>query len=456
MRAARILVIDDEEVIHWSIKETLRTAGHEIFTAETAAEGLSLFREVLPDLVFLDVRLPDSDGLTVLRKIKAEGERDAAVIIMTAFAEIRTAVEAMRMGAYDYLRKPFEFEELNALVARTLETTDLRREVVEIRQARKRTYGPENIVGSSAKMQQVLATLDKVAVSNAATVLVRGENGTGKELIARALHYGSRRADGPLVEIASTSMPEQLLESELFGYERGAFTDAKAAKRGLLELANEGTLFLDEIGDMPLASQAKLLRVIETRRFKRLGGTTDHQLDIRIVAATNRDLELAVREGKFREDLFYRLNVIPITVPPLRERREDIPLLIRHYIEKYNVEFRSNFRGISEEALQLLHEYSWPGNVRELRNLVERVMILERGEMILPEHLPPEIADPKPVLALVLQEENPRGPSLEEVEKNMVERALEMAGGNQTRAAQLLSIGRNALRYKMRKFGLSD
>ncbi len=456
MRAAKILVVDDEEMIRWLIEETLQKAGHEVFTAETAAAGVARFRELLPDVVFLDVKLPDEDGLSVLRLIKAEGDHDAAVIVMTAFAEIRSAVAAMRLGAFDYLKKPFDFDELDVLVGRALETTSLRREVGEIRQERRRTYGPENIVGTSPKMLEVLELLEKVVESNASTVLIRGENGTGKDLIARALHYGSRRAEGPLMEIACTAMPESLFESELFGYERGAFTDAKSAKRGLLELSNGGTLFLDEIGDMPPASQAKLLRLIDTRRFKRLGGTVDLQVDIRIVAATNRDLEAAVQEGKFREDLYYRLKVIPITLPPLRERREDVPLLMRHYIEKYNEEFRKCFRGVAEEANRLLAAYSWPGNVRELRNLVERIMILERGDLILPEHLPPEIASPTSQLGAKRYRLHPSGISLDAVEKDFIEQAIELAGRNQTRAAQLLSIGRDALRYRMQKFGLLD
>jgi len=456
MRKAKILVVDDEQMIRWSIQQTLVAAGYEVTCAETAGEGLAMFRQVLPQVVFLDVRLPDGDGLSTLQVIKEEAQQETAVVVMTAYGEIRTAVEAMRLGALDYLKKPFDFDELEVIVERALEATSLKRELGELRREKKRAYSAENIIGRSEKMQAVLQLLDKIAESDATTVLVSGENGTGKDLFARAIHYHSRRADGPFLEIACTAMPESLLESELFGYEKGAFTDAKANKSGLLEIADGGTLFLDEIGDMPLTSQVKLLRVLETKRFKRLGGTVDHDVDIRIVAATNRDLEVAVREQRFRADLYYRLKVIPVVLPPLRERQEDVPLLLEHYMVKYNAEFRKEFRFVSEEALKILSGYPWPGNVRELRNLVERIMILERGDTILPEHLPPEIrAVAKPYSTAVPNYRLvPTGICLEDVEKDFVRQALELAGGNQTRAAQLLSISRDALRYRMQKFGL--
>jgi two-component system response regulator AtoC len=455
-----VLVIDDERMIRWSIEQTLRPAGYEVSVAATAAEGMALFRQLLPAVVFLDVRLPDEDGLTLLKQMKAESGADTAVIIMTAYGEIRTAVEAMRAGAYDYLKKPFDFDELEVVVSKALETTQLRREVGEIRQERKKIYGVENIVARSAAMQRVLSVLDKVIQSDAATVLLRGENGTGKDLFARAIHYHGKRANGPFMDIACTAMPETLLESELFGYEKGAFTDARATKRGLLEMADGGTLFLDEIGDMPLLSQVKLLKVIESRTFKRLGGTVDQHVDIRIIAATNRDLEAAVKEGRFREDLYYRLKVIPIVLPPLRDRPEDIPLLLEHYMTKYNAEFHKNFRHVSPAAHRLLMAYAWPGNVRELRNLVERILILENGDTILPEHLPPEMTtavDPGGSPAAPTRFRLPStGLSLEEVERDFVRQSLEATGGNQTHAAQLLGISRDALRYRMQKFGLLE
>jgi two-component system response regulator AtoC len=456
MPPARILVIDDEQMIRWSIEETLRTAGHEVAIAETAAEGMALFRQLLPEVVFLDVRLPDDHGLNVLKRMKDENGADTAVVVMTAFGEIRTAVEAMRLGAFDYLKKPFDFEELEVIVKRALETTQLQREVGELRDERRKTFGAENIIGQSEKMRHVMSLLERIAQSDAATVLLQGENGTGKDLFARAIHLRGKRADGPFVDISCTAMPDTLFETELFGHEKGAFTDAKTMKRGLLELADKGTLFLDEVGDMPLVSQAKVLKVIESRQFKRVGGTVDHHVDIRIVAATNRDLEGAVREGRFREDLYYRLKVIPVVLPPLRERREDIPLLLEHYIEKYNADFRKGFRRVSPDALQLLMAYPWPGNVRELRNLVERILILERGDTILPEHLPPEIsaaAAPSQEAGSPQYRLRPTGICLDEVEKDFVRQALDAAGGNQTRAAQLLGISRDQLRYRMQKFG---
>jgi two-component system, NtrC family, response regulator AtoC len=463
-----VLVIDDERMIRWSMEQTLRAAGFEVAAAATAAEGLSLFHQLLPEVVFLDVRLPDGDGLALLKQIKDESGSDTAVVIMTAFGEIRTAVEAMRLGAHDYLKKPFDFDELEVMVGKALEATQLRRAVGELRQERRKIFGVENIVGQSEQMRRVTALLEKVAHSDATTVLLQGENGTGKDLFAHAIHCRSSRAEGPFLDLSCTAMPEALFESELFGYERGAFTDAKTTKRGLLECADHGTLFLDEVGDMPLVSQAKLLKVIETKTFKRLGGTVDHHVDIRIIAATNRDLESAVRAGRFREDLYYRLKVIPIVLPPLRERPADIPLLLTHFMARYNAEFRKSFQTVSRDALRHLMAYRWPGNVRELRNLLERVLILEQGDTILPEHLPPEItattggtpaaappeADPTPPAApqFCLP---PTGISLEEVEKDFVRQSLEICAGNQTRAAQLLGISRDALRYRMQKFGLT-
>jgi two-component system response regulator AtoC len=449
--STRVLVVDDEQMIRWSMEETLRAAGYDVAGAETAAKGVALFRELRPAVVFLDLRLPDGDGLTVLRTLKSENGEDAAVIVMTAFGEISTAVEAMRLGAYDYLKKPFDFDELEVLVGRALDTTQLRRQVGEIRQERQKTYALDNIVGASEKIQDVLRLVEKVAQSDATTVLVRGENGTGKDLVARAIHYHSRRADGPFLDLSCTAMPETLFESELFGYERGAFTDAKSLKRGLLESADRGTLFLDEVGDMPLVSQAKFLRVLETRQFKRLGGTVDQRVDIRIIAATNSDLEAAVRNGRFREDLYYRLKVIPIVLPPLRERPGDIPLLLHHFMAKYNAEFRKNFLHVSDSALKLLVAYAWPGNVRELRNLLERILILESGDTILPEHLPPEITAPTASAGSTRFTLPPQGIRLDEVEMDFVRQALRMVDGNQTRAANLLGISRDALRYRLQK-----
>jgi DNA-binding NtrC family response regulator len=451
MGKAKVLVIDDEQMIRWSIEQTLSAAGHDVAVAAAAAEGMALFRQHLPEVVFLDMRLPDGDGLSLLKKMKEENGQESAVIVMTAFGEIRAAVEAMRLGAYDYLKKPFDFDELEVIVGRALETTHLRREVSELREERRKTYGVQNIVGKSEKIRRVLDLVEKIAESDATTVLIEGENGTGKDLFARAIHCGSKRADNAFLDISCTAMPETLFESELFGYEKGAFTDARATKKGLLELADGGTLFLDEVGDLPLMSQPKLLKFIESRQFKRLGGTVDQRVDLRIVAATNRNLEEAVRQGRFREDLYYRLRVIPIVLPPLRERREDVPLLLQHYMAKYNAEFHKDFHGISDDALRSLVSYSWPGNVRELKNLLERILILEKGNTILLEHLPPEILEPRVNSVQPRYRLTPAGINLEQVEKDFVRQALQLAQGNQTRAAQLLGISRDALRYRMHK-----
>lgn len=457
MPVVKVLVIDDEKMIRWSMEQTLKAAGYEVFTAGSAAEGMQMFRQEIPEVIFLDIRLPDEDGLQFLKKIREEENgKETAVIVMTAYGEIRSAVEAMRLGAYDYLKKPFDFDELEVIVGKALETTRLRQEVVELRWERKKPYGLENIIGQSEKMEQVLSLVERIAQSDATTVLIQGESGTGKDLIARAIHYQSRRADKPFMDISCTAMPETLFESELFGYEKGAFTDARAMKKGLLELADGGTVFLDEVGDVPLVSQAKLLKIIENKTFKRLGGTVDKHVDVRFIVATNRELEQAVKEKKFRDDLYYRLKVIPIYLSPLREKREDIPLLLHYFMEKYNRECRKNFRRVSEEALHFLMHYHWPGNVRELKNLVERVMILEKGDEIRLEYLPPEmtVKGQTHLMAQALHIIPPGGISLEEVERDLVCQALEVAQGNQTKAAQLLGIGRDALRYRMEKFGL--
>jgi len=462
--SAKILVTDDEEMIRWSVAQTLRAAGYEVAEAGDAIEGMALFRQLLPDIVFLDMRLPDGNGLDLLKQIKAESGGESAVIMMTAYGEVRTAVEAMRLGAFDYLKKPFDFDELEVLVGKALEAIHLRREVVELRHERRERYGITNIIAHSEKMRSVLALVEKVAQSDTATVLLQGENGTGKDMLARAIHSHGKRSDAAFMDISCSAMPEALLESELFGYEKGAFTDARGTKRGLLELADGGTLFLDEIGDMPLLSQAKLLKFIETRTFKRLGGTADQRVDLRIIAATNCDLEGAVNEGRFRQDLYYRLKVIPVVLPPLRERRPDIPALVQHFMDRYNTEFNKHFARIDEDAMEVLLTYPWPGNVRELRNLIERILILERGDTIRLEHLPPEflITSTEPRAAV----HEPAAPtdgdfrlpdggiSLEEVEKDFVRQAIARSEGNQTRAAQLLGISRDALRYRLQKFGL--
>jgi len=370
---------------------------------------------------------------------------------------VETAVEAIKLGAYDYINKPFNQDELVISVRKALETSSLRREVRALRHQQEERFGLTNIVGDSPSMREVFRMIGKVGRSAASTVLITGESGTGKDLVAKAIHYASDRASGPFMNITCSALPENLLESELMGHERGAFTDARTSKQGLFELANGGTLFLDEIGDMGILLQAKLLRFLEEKTFKRVGGVRDIKVELRIIAATNRDLARAVKEGRFREDLYYRLKVIPIVLPPLRDRVEDIPRLARHFIDQFNREFKKSCKGVDEAAGALLQRHAWPGNVRELRNVIERAMILEDKAHLQEEDLPEEIrgvaasASPAAGGGFTLPD---GGYSLEKMEEDLVRQAMQKAGGNQSRAARLLAISRDALRYKIKKFNL--
>src|SRR5512136_2531788 len=374
MKKTKILVVDDEQLIRWSIEQNLKKQGYEIITACDGEEALKLVREEQPELILLDIQMPGINGLEVLERVK-EFDEDIVVIMVTAQGGLETAVSAMRLGAYDYVNKPFNLDELAIVIKKSLETSSLRREVAGLRSEHKKV-GPPNIIGASKHMKNVLAMMDKVAKSEAATVLVQGESGTGKELVAKWLHYKSNRADKPFVAINCAAVPATLLESELFGYEKGAFTDAKATKKGLFELGDGGTIFLDEIGDMELGMQAKLLRFLEDRTFRRIGGAKVISVDIRIISATNKDLMKAIEDKSFRNDLYYRLQVIPIFLPPLRERREDIIQIAMHFIGYFNREFNKQVTGISSEAEQLFLNYHWPGNIRELKNVIERAIIL--------------------------------------------------------------------------------
>jgi two-component system response regulator AtoC len=451
----KILVIDDEKLIRWTLEQHLVKEGYEVVTADSAEKGLTIITEESPDLVLLDNRLPEMTGLELLEKLNVQ-ERGLMVIMITAYGLVETAVKAMKLGAYDYISKPFNLEEITFVIRKALEAGSLRRQV-------KQLQGKiDTIIGETEKMNRVKELILRIAKSDATTVLVQGESGTGKELVAKAIHFGSARADKPFMAINCAALPVTLLETELMGHEKGAFTDAKAVKKGLFELADAGTLFLDEIGDMDLSMQAKLLRVLEEKSFRRVGGVKDIKVDVRVISATNQDLSTAMTAGKFRRDLFYRLQVVPINLPPLRERGRDVLSLARHFMEHFNRECHKSVQGFSKETETILLSYGWPGNVRELKNVIERAMIFEVENEILPEHLPQELVDAKAMTAqltgapisldcLVIPE---TGISIEDVEHALVKKALEMADDNQTRAAQLLRMPRDAFRRRMKRFGL--
>jgi DNA-binding NtrC family response regulator len=449
--SGRILIIEDEQLIRWSLRQKLEECGYEVDEAETGAEGLTQFESEVYDLIMLDYKLPDMTGLDILRQVR-ESDTDVVIIMMTAYSTIESAVEAMKLGAYDYVTKPFDMTELLHNVSKALETTMLRREVRELRKRLQREHGSDRIVGHHECMKSLFDTIKRVSESSASTVFLRGESGTGKDLVARIIHQGSDRALEPFMNITCTAISETLLESELFGHERGAFTDAKSMKKGLFELADRGTIFLDEVGDMPPGLQAKLLRFLEDRTFRRVGGTREIQVDVRIIAATNRDLEKAIQEGQFRNDLLYRLDVVTIDLPPLRDRGEDVILLAKYFLTKFAQDFRKTLTGLDESAVNKLMSYDWPGNVRELRNVIERGALLTRAEVLASDDLVigrPGRSDTAESINLP-----PEGIDLHEIENQLVRKALQRANNNQTQAAKLLSLSRDAFRYRMEKLGL--
>ena len=450
MANATVLVVDDEPLIRWSLVNRLKEEGYRTLEAGTAGDAVALHRDGA-DLVLLDFALPDANGLAVLKQVK-ETDPDTLVIMLTAQTGVETAVESMRHGAFHYLNKPFDLDEVMLLVEKALETTQLRREVRALRATQAQPYGPKSIVGESAAIVGVRALLQKIGASPASTVLLTGESGTGKDLAAKVIHYSSARAARPFMNITCSALPETLLESELFGHERGAFTGADRQKRGLLESADGGTIFLDEIGEMVPLLQAKLLRFLEDKCFKRVGGASDIKVDVRVIAATNRLLHEEVKKGRFRDDLFYRLNVMAVPLPPLRERRDDIPLLLKHYIDAFNTEFRKKIQGVTPGAMAALTRYPWPGNVRELRNAVERAMLLSEGTQLSEEQFSMLGAGEGQLSAEVGLPAG--GINLEGLERSLVVQALERSGWNQTRAATLLGMNRDQIRYRIEKFGL--
>lgn len=452
----RVLIVEDEALIRWSLRRKFEERGYEVLEAETGEVADARLAEGDFDLVMLDYQLPDMTGLDVLRRLR-ERDQDAVVIMMTAYSTIKTAVDAMRLGAFDYLAKPFQMDELLFTVDKALETTKLRRELRTLRTQLQRDYGSDMLIGQHPSIRALLDTIHRVAVSGASTVLIRGETGTGKDLVARLIHNSSPRAARPCVNITCTALSETLLESELFGHERGAFTDARTQKKGLLEAADGGTVFLDEIGDMAPALQAKLLRFLEERRFRRVGGTQEICVDVRVIAATNRHIEDAIRDGKFREDLFYRLNVVALTLPPLRERGDDVKLLARHFATRFSHEFKKPVTEVSEAALNRLMAHDWPGNVRELRNAVERAVLLSRAAVLTEEDFvlaSRAAATTSSLETLVLPESGYPLSRLDEVEKSLLKQALERTHNNQVQAAELLGVSRDRLRYRMQKYGL--
>jgi two-component system, NtrC family, response regulator AtoC len=450
---AKILVVDDEKNMRWALERALKAQGYEVYQAEDGKQGLEAALHIRPELVILDLKMPEMDGLAVLTALK-EQVPEIMVVMITAHGSTASAVEAMKLGAYDYINKPFDIDELKLVVAKALEVENLKATVQRLEHEVKERYSFQNIIGKGQVIQNIFALIERIADTNA-TVLIQGESGTGKELVARALHYSSNRKNNPFIQVNCAALPESLLESELFGHEKGAFTGAIAQRQGRFELANGGTIFLDEIGEISPQVQVKLLRVIQERSFERIGGQQTINIDVRVVAATNKDLAVEMREGRFREDLFYRLNVIPLHMPSLRERKEDIPLLIEHFLKKYDPKRRIS--SVHPAALKLLVDYYWPGNVRELENTMERLAIVTPGATIEASDIPAEFRHsrvlPGPEVRFMMPES---GLDLEQVEKAFITQALELAQGNKSKAAKLLGLTRHTLLYRIEKHNLDE
>jgi two-component system, NtrC family, response regulator AtoC len=472
MNTHRILVVDDEKLVCWSLNEMLTEAGYIVETALSGTEARTRFDTFNPHVVLLDVRLPDASGIELLAEFKS-CDTDVLVLMITAYADADSAVKALKTGADDYIGKPFNLDNIKHIIKQCLEKKQLRQEVNSFRREQRKTYDYDNLTGNSPEIIHVFKMINVCAETDAKIVSIHGASGTGKELVSRAIHFHSSRSNSPFIEINCAAIPENLLENELFGHEKGAFTDASQTYKGIFESAEGGTVFLDEIGDMPLIMQAKILKLIDSRKFRRLGGTKDIEANVRIITATHQNLQKLVQKNQFRNDLFFRLNVMTITIPPLRERREDIPTLTNYFIKRINEEYGSCTQGISAEALERLQQYHWPGNVRELRNAIERAMMLEQGPILSTRYFGQEISKrdqrsenergdkitnvPHPNTQgndafFVLP---PDGISIEEVEKELINQALNRFEGNQTQAARCLHMTRDTFRYRLKKHGLS-
>jgi len=457
MQDRRLLIVDDEDVLRTSLEINFKSGGFNVKTAASGESVMELVHGFSPMVILLDLRLPCMDGISVLKQI-GKANLDINVIIMTAYGDTQTTVEAVKCGAYNFINKPFELEELEALVHNAFENIELKREVDYLRYRQKKLEKYGDIVGKSRAMQEIYSQIDRIAETRDTTVLIRGESGTGKELVAGAIHHKSTRHSHPFMEINCASLPETLLESELFGHEKGAFTDARAMKKGLFELADTGTLFLDEIGELPLSIQVKLLGFLEKKQFKRLGGARDIKVDVRIVTATNRNLEQAIIQGLFREDLYYRLNVVSLFIPPLRERRSDIPLLAAYFLEQFCKEMGKRKRVFSREALDLLAGHPWRGNVRELKNVVERAVIFARHSTLGPGSLGSEfsrsglgVSTPGTGPSAPLGEEDTLSQALAQKEMDLITTALEKTDHNKTKASKILGISRFALNRRLQR-----
>ncbi len=460
LNAKNILIVDDEEFIRLSLNQILSEEKHNVILTESGAAALKTIKEEEIDLVLLDLNLPDMNGLDILKQLKSI-QPGILTIIMTGFASVESAVEAIKLGAYDYIKKPFKADAIKLITRLALETQSLKKKVSELKEQKSHGKSIESIVGNSDKINNLKNQIVEFAKHDSETVLITGPSGTGKELVASALHNLSNRSDKEFVELNCASIPENLLESELFGYEKGAFTDAKSSKVGLMERADGGTLFLDEIGEMSPLLQAKLLRVIENKKFMRLGSTKEITSDIRIIAATNKNLKDAIAEKNFREDLYYRLNVLRIEVPSLKERGEDIILLATHFLEIFGKKFNKEITGFSNEAKKLLIQYDWPGNIRELKNIIERICILQKQTIVESYHLPAELINNQSKSALSINENGDMFNSsfediIRETEIDLIKKAYELSGNNTSQTARLLKLPRETLRYKLDKYKIGN